>query len=145
MAGNTTSAHKGVLKRYRNGGIEEKYLKEHDFNEYEQKEDKEKIECLKKFAKENNLTLERKKNNLNRNVDKDTKSEINKLITYISSKIKDNEKFSDKDMDSFIEQLNSLIQTIKLEKSKTIDRMKQRIETEIEKYKKELDRLNSIN
>lgn len=145
MAGNTTSAHKGVLKRYRNGGIEEKYLKEHDLNEYEQKEDKEKIECLKKFAKENNLTLERKKNNLNRNVDKDTKSEINKLITHISSKIKDNEKFSDNDMDSFIEQLNSLIQIIKLEKSKIIDRMKQRIETEIEKYKKELDRLNSIN
>lgn len=145
MTGSIASAHKGVLKRYRNGGIEEKYLKEHDFNEYEQKEDKEKIECLKKFAKENNLTLERKKNNLNRNVDKDTKSEINKLITYISSKIKDNEKFSDKDMDSFIEQLNSLIQIIKLEKSKTIDRMKQRIETEIEKYKKELDRLNSIN
>ena len=37
------------------------------------------------------------------------------------------------------------LQTIKSEKSKIIDRMKQTIEAEIEKYKKELDRLNSIN
>ena len=61
------------------------------------------------------------------------------------NKIKDNKKLSDKDIDSFIEQLNNLIQTIKSEKSKIIDRMKQTIEAEIEKYKKELDRLNSIN
>ncbi|WP_164720145.1 hypothetical protein, partial [Butyricimonas faecihominis] len=124
---------------------EQKYLEEHDSIKYEQKEDKEKIECLKKFAKENNLILERKKNNPSKNVDKDTKSEINELITSITSKIKDNKKLSDKDIDSFIEQLNNLIQTIKSEKSKIIDRMKQTIEAEIEKYKKELDRLNSIN
>ena len=136
MAGSIISAHKGVLKRYQNRGIEQKYLEEHDSIKYEQKEDKEKIECLKKFAKENNLS---------KNVDKDTKSEINELITSITSKIKDNKKLSDKDIDSFIEQLNNLIQTIKSEKSKIIDRMKQTIEAEIEKYKKELDRLNSIN
>ncbi|BEI55244.1 MULTISPECIES: hypothetical protein [Butyricimonas] len=145
MAGSIISAHKGVLKRYQNRGIEQKYLEEHDSIKYEQKEDKEKIECLKKFAKENNLILERKKNNPSKNVDKDTKSEINELITSITSKIKDNKKLSDKDIDSFIEQLNNLIQTIKSEKSKIIDRMKQTIEAEIEKYKKELDRLNSIN
>ena len=145
MAGSIISAHKGVLKRYQNRGIEQKYLEEHDSIKYEQKEDKEKIECLKKFAKENNLILERKKNNPSKNVDKDTKSEINELITSITSKIKDNRKLSDKDIDSFIEQLNNLIQTIKSEKSKIIDRMKQTIEAEIEKYKKELDRLNSIN
>ena len=101
-------------------------------------------ECVK-LAQENNLILERKKNNPSKNVDKDTKSEINELITSITSKIKDNKKLSDKDIDSFIEQLNNLIQTIKSEKSKIIDRMKQTIEAEIEKYKKELDRLNSIN
>ena len=145
MAGSIISAHKGVLKRYQNRGIEQKYLEEHDSIKYEQKEDKEKIECLKKFAKENNLILERKKNNPSKNVDKDTKSEINELITSITSKIKDNKKLSDKDIDSFIEQLNNLIQTIKTKKSKIIDRMKQTIEAEIEKYKKELDRLNSIN
>ena len=145
MAGSIISAHKGVLKRYQNRGIEQKYLEEHDSIKYEQKEDKEKIECLKKFAKENNLILERKKNNPSKNVDKDTKSEINELITSITSKIKDNKKLSDKYIDSFIEQLNNLIQTIKSEKSKIIDRMKQTIEAEIEKYKKELDRLNSIN
>ena len=145
MAGSIISAHKGVLKRYQNRGIEQKYLEEHDSIKYEQKEDKEKIECLKKFAKENNLILERKKNNPSKNVDKDTKSEINELITSITSKIKDNKKLSDKDIDSFIEQLINLIQTIKSEKSKIIDRMKQTIEAEIEKYKKELDRLNSIN
>ena len=145
MAGSIISAHKGVLKRYQNRGIEQKYLEEHDSIKYEQKEDKEKIECLKKFAKENNLILERKKNNPSKNVDKDTKSEINELITSITSKIKDNKKLSDKDIDSFIGQLNNLIQTIKSEKSKIIDRMKQTIEAEIEKYKKELDRLNSIN
>ena len=145
MAGSIISAHKGVLKRYQNRGIEQKYLEEHDSIKYEQKEDKEKIECLKKFAKENNLILERRKNNPSKNVDKDTKSEINELITSITSKIKDNKKLSDKDIDSFIEQLNNLIQTIKSEKSKIIDRMKQTIEAEIEKYKKELDRLNSIN
>lgn len=145
MAGSIISAHKGVLKRYQNRGIEQKYLEEHDSIKYEQKEDKEKIECLKKFAKENNLILERKKNNPSKNVDKDTKSEINELITSITSKIKDNKKLSDKDIDSFIEQLNNLIQTIKSEKSKIIDIMKQTIEAEIEKYKKELDRLNSIN
>ena len=145
MAGSIISAHKGVLKRYQNRGIEQKYLEEHDSIKYEQKEDKEKIECLKKFAKENNLILERKKNNPSKNVDKDTKSEINELITSITSKIKDNKKLSDKDIDSFIEQLNNLIQTIKSEKSKIIDRMKQTIEAEIEKYKKELDRLNSLN
>ena len=145
MAGSIISAHKGVLKRYQNRGIEQKYLEEHDSIKYEQKEDKEKIECLKKFAKENNLILERKKNNPSKNVDKDTKSEIYELITSITSKIKDNKKLSDKDIDSFIEQLNNLIQTIKSEKSKIIDRMKQTIEAEIEKYKKELDRLNSIN
>ena len=145
MAGSIISAHKVVLKRYQNRGIEQKYLEEHDSIKYEQKEDKEKIECLKKFAKENNLILERKKNNPSKNVDKDTKSEINELITSITSKIKDNKKLSDKDIDSFIEQLNNLIQTIKSEKSKIIDRMKQTIEAEIEKYKKELDRLNSIN
>ena len=145
MAGSIISAHKGVLKRYQNRGIEQKYLEEHDSIKYEQKEDKEKIEWLKKFAKENNLILERKKNNPSKNVDKDTKSEINELITSITSKIKDNKKLSDKDIDSFIEQLNNLIQTIKSEKSKIIDRMKQTIEAEIEKYKKELDRLNSIN
>ena len=145
MAGSIISAHKGVLKRYQNRGIEQKYLEEHDSIKYEQKEDKEKIECLKKFAKENNLILERKKNNPSKNVDKDTKSEINELITSITSKIKDNKTLSDKDIDSFIEQLNNLIQTIKSEKSKIIDRMKQTIEAEIEKYKKELDRLNSIN
>ena len=145
MAGSIISAHKGVLKRYQNRGIEQKYLEEHDSIKYEQKEDKEKIECLKKFAKENNLILERKKNNPSKNVDKDTKSEINELITSITSKIKDNKKLSDKDIDSFIEQLNNLIQTIKSEKSKIIDRMKQTIEAEIEKYKKELGRLNSIN
>ena len=145
MAGSIISAHKGVLKRYQNRGIEQKYLEEHDSIKYEQKEDKDKIECLKKFAKENNLILERKKNNPSKNVDKDTKSEINELITSITSKIKDNKKLSDKDIDSFIEQLNNLIQTIKSEKSKIIDRMKQTIEAEIEKYKKELDRLNSIN
>ena len=138
MAGSIISAHKGVLKRYQNRGIEQKYLEEHDSIKYEQKEDKEKIECLKKFAKENNLILERKKNNPSKNVDKDTKSEINELITSITSKIKDNKKLSDKDIDSFIEQLNNLIQTIKSEKSKIIDRMKQTIEAEI-------DRLNSIN
>ena len=77
MAGSIISAHKGVLKRYQNRGIEQKYLEEHDSIKYEQKEDKEKIECLKKFAKENNLILERKKNNPSKNVDKDTKSEIN--------------------------------------------------------------------
>ena len=142
MAGSIISAHKGVLKRYQNRGIEQKYLEEHDSIKYEHKE---KIECLKKFAKENNLILERKKNNPSKNVDKDTKSEINELITSITSKIKDNKKLSDKDIDSFIEQLNNLIQTIKSEKSKIIDRMKQTIEAEIEKYKKELDRLNSIN
>ena len=60
MAGSIISAHKGVLKRYQNRGIEQKYLEEHDSIKYEQKEDKEKIECLKKFAKENNLILERK-------------------------------------------------------------------------------------
>ena len=113
MAGSIISAHKGVLKRYQNRGIEQKYLEEHDSIKYEQKEDKEKIECLKKFAKENNLILERKKNNPSKNVDKDTKSEINELITSITSKIKDNKKLSDKDIDSFIEQLNNLIQTIK--------------------------------
>ena len=145
MAGSIISAHKGVLKRYQNRGIEQKYLEEHDSIKYEQKEDKEKIECLKKFAKENNLILERKKNNPSKNVDKDTKSEINELITSITSKIKDNKKLSDKYIDSFIERLNNLIQTIKSEKSKIIDRMKQTIEAEIEKYKKELDRLNSIN
>ena len=145
MAGSIISAHKGVLKRYQNRGIEQKYLEEHDSIKYEQKEDKEKIECLKKFAKENNLILERKKNNPSKNVDKDTKSEINELITSITSKIKDNKKLSDKDIDSFMDQLNNLIQTIKSEKSKIIDRMKQTIEAEIEKYKKELDRLNSIN
>ena len=58
MAGSIISAHKGVLKRYQNRGIEQKYLEEHDSIKYEQKEDKEKIECLKKFAKENNLTLD---------------------------------------------------------------------------------------
>ena len=131
MAGSIISAHKGVLKRYQNRGIEQKYLEEHDSIKYEQKEDKEKIECLKKFAKENNLILERKKNNPSKNVDKDTKSEINELITSITSKIKDNKKLSDKDIDSFIEQLNNLIQTIKSEKSKIIDRMKQTIEAEI--------------
>ena len=145
MAGSIISAHKGVLKRYQNRGIEQKYLEEHDSIKYEQKEDKEKIECLKKFAKENNLILERKKNNPSKNVDKDTKSEINELITSITSKIKDNKKLSDKDIDSFIEQLNNLIQTIKSEKSKIIDRMKQTIEAEIEKYKKVLDRLFSLN
>ena len=134
MAGSIISAHKVVLKRYQNRGIEQKYLEEHDSIKYEQKE-----------AKENNLILERKKNNPSKNVDKDTKSEINELITSITSKIKDNKKLSDKDIDSFIEQLNNLIQTIKSEKSKIIDRMKQTIEAEIEKYKKELDRLNSIN
>ena len=51
MAGSIISAHKGVLKRYQNRGIEQKYLEEHDSIKYEQKEDKEKIECLKKFAK----------------------------------------------------------------------------------------------
>lgn len=142
MAGSIISAHKGVLKRYQNRGIEQKYLEEHDSIKYEQKEDKEKIECLKKFAKENNLILERKKNNPSKNVDKDTKSEINELITSITSKIKDNKKLSDKDIDSFIEQLNNLIQTIKSEKSKIIDRMKQTIEAEIEKYKKELDMMS---